>query len=217
MPLPKFDRPNPTVRPLNDIAVAGANMLNQQGIAEGSQVPPEQHGTYRVPTPSGFRALSVISDADGVGSLVTLSWLDVSDSSTALNKTQVAGYRIYAQRLYENDQPTNVGLASQSPAVVRVIVASQGQVTFWIQPFLSSGLTLPLEACPTCSAFIPTPALTVGRVILKGKSASASTITLNGGPLRTSAFTAPSDFAGYWNLTIGTNAHYWIPVLLNST
>ena len=139
------------VRSLDDIALVGSQILNQGNVAEGSTSPPQQDGTYRVPSPSSFKVVSH-------GHMLTndtfvLSWQDVD-----VSRTDVAVYRIYAQNAYNaNQQPTLVGTSAKSPVSVSVQVTQITTLTFFLQPVLVSGITLPLAACPTTTYSLPDP------------------------------------------------------------
>ncbi len=178
----KFFGPRETgsIRSLDDIAYAGANMLNQGNVAEGSNQPPMQHGDFRVQFPSGFRVLSTTSSNTGTGTIYTLVWNDVVDSANGLNQARVTLYRIYVQQAFdENVAPTMLGQSVSSPCTVHVIANQAGGLTFTIQPVLSNGLFPPLEDCPTCTAEI-------------------------GDPLYTFTF-PPADFGGAIDIILGPN------------
>lgn len=128
------------VRDLEDISYVTSQLLNQGDVAEGSIVPPNQQGQYRVPTPSGFKATAVGTNSN----LFTCTWIDIDPSIAT-----VGGYRIYA-KLPNYIQPVQIGGSSASPCTISIpSITGPSTVTLSLQPFLSSGLTLPLSACPT--------------------------------------------------------------------
>ncbi len=173
---PTYAREINTPRSLDDTAYVTDEQINQSGQAEGSSIPPLQHGQYRVQPPTGFRVIR--SSVSFGGQVVVLGWIDVTDSADGLGQCKVAGYRIYASGVFSNFQPTLVGNASVSPCVCRVTSDVASVVTFTIQPYLSSGLTLPIQACPTCTATTPNPVAASGATVAPvGSTDTAPTTT----------------------------------------
>lgn len=159
MPVPQDVNVVDPVRSLDDIALVGSDLLNAGGVAEGSQSPPEQHGPYRIPAPKGVHVISQTYDPAILASTFVIGWLDVVDSADGLNQAKVAGYRVYAKlAISNNPNPTLVGESPNSPCYATVVSdQASSQVTFYVQPYLSSGQTLPVTACPTTTGTTPTP------------------------------------------------------------
>lgn len=148
------------IRPDTDTAFSVSELTNPGGAAEGSNLPPQQRGSYRVPIPMGFKVQGNVFNPSTLATTFTLVWNDITDNTNGLNQTMVVGYRVYAQ--YQENLPEQgnlVGSSSGSPCnvVITLPLPAGGvtlrvvTVTFWLQPFLANGLTLPLEACPTCT------------------------------------------------------------------
>lgn len=152
MPLPPNDQSGDNaIRPNAELNLVVANLLNTGGTAEGTSVPPQQRGTYRIPFPSGFKVVSATFSFGG--NIFVLGWKDLENPATP-----VAGYRVYARSaLQSNVEPVLVGSSAKSPCVCRVISDAATSVTFFLQPFLTSGSTLPLSACPTTTGANPDP------------------------------------------------------------
>lgn len=159
MPLPQDDTQLATVRSLQDVALTNSDTLNPGGVAEGSQVAPSQHGAYRVPVPTGFKVVSSTYQPATLTTVFVLAWNDVNDPADGLNQCVVAGYKIYAKlAISNNPNPTLVGESPASPCYANVISpTAASQVTFFVQPYLSSGQTLPITACPSCTGATTTP------------------------------------------------------------
>lgn len=153
------DTDAPLVKPSQDIAYSVAQLQNQGGVSEGSQIPPDQHGTWRVQRAAGFKVQSSQYNPATLNTLFVLQWQDVTDSANGLNQTTNAGYRIYAQlSSAQNSEPTLVAQSAQSPAFALVSSPqAASNVTFWLQPYLTSGQTIPLTACPTCTGTTVVP------------------------------------------------------------
>lgn len=143
--------PTAPIRSDADTAFVAANLLNQGQVAEGPNLPPKQSGQFRIPYPQGFRVLDIEFALSG--NLVTLAWDNLP------GQYFIAGYRIYATALVnDNLQQLFVGEAHESPAYVRVIsTEAQAKITLWLQPYLSNGLSLPLDSCPTTTTETPAP------------------------------------------------------------
>jgi hypothetical protein len=96
-------------------------------------------------TPATFHSVGV---EQTIGTnLFTATWLDIDPS-----RADVAGYRIFAlDPSAHMQEPLQVATATHSPATLQVPVVNPTSITFWLQPFLSSGLTLPISACPTAA------------------------------------------------------------------
>ncbi len=136
--------------PYSDASTSYAvgNLVNQNAVAEGPNIPPPQSGTWRVPRPSSFRVDAQIPTS--VGEIILFSWLDAQKPIT-----EVAGYRIFAKFSYnQNQEPTQIGTSSHSPCASRITADTVGVVVFFLQPYLLNGLTLPLDACPTTTVNI---------------------------------------------------------------
>lgn len=124
------------------------NLLNPSDPRR-SELSPNQSGGYRLPAPSGFKVLATNTFSWG-GTHYVLSWTDVEDS-------YIKGYRVYYAdgTLPAGQMPSLAGGATRSPAHINVSIPTTGTVIFWLQPYLASGLELPLDACPTCSTQAP--------------------------------------------------------------
>lgn len=147
------------IRKDSDSSFSIAQIINQGGSAEGSNIPPQQRGAYRTPIAQNFKVLSSTYNPATLNTTFVLVWSDIIDQANGLNQTQVAKYHVYAQLTsIANSEPTLVGSSSMSPCYALVsspqVAAS---VTFWLQPSLTSGQTLPLSACPTCTGTTVTP------------------------------------------------------------
>lgn len=126
-------------------------ITNQNNAGFSSNLPPKQQGQYSLVAPSGVQILNTMYST--FGQLFTIGWQDVQS-----NNQPIAGYRVYSQLAYNNNQqPTLVGQSAVSPCVVRIIASQEGIVTFWVQPYLQNGITLPLIVCPTVSGSVPNP------------------------------------------------------------
>lgn len=163
MPLPSNVQSDTTsinapIRSQNDLNYVGAQTLNVGGVGSGSQAPAQQNGYYGVPIPNNFRVISYTFTPSTLSSLFVLGWNNLTDPTSGLNQCQVVGYKIYAQNLVGNSIPTFVGDAPASPCAVTIPSPSQAtKVIFFLQPYLASGETLPLSACPTCTGQTVTP------------------------------------------------------------
>lgn len=160
------------VRKDSDTSFSVGQLINPTGTAEGSSLPPQQRGDFRVPIPTGFKVQSVVYNSATFANVFTLIWNDVSDNANGLNQSQVGEYRIYAQTgtvgtaLLQPEAASQVGASHQSPCTAIVNLPTTGtinlvanSVTFWLRPVMSNGLTLPLNACPTCTGVTAKPFL----------------------------------------------------------
>lgn len=157
--IPNDSRDVSPIRSLNDIALVGSDILNASGTAEGSFAPPLQHGGFRIPSPTGFHVISQTFNPTTINSTFKLAWTDVTDSADGLGLSQIAGYRIYANLAIDNNpNPTLVGQSPNSPCYATIANSTaSSKVTFFLQPYLTSGGSLPLMACPSCTGTTPTP------------------------------------------------------------
>ncbi len=135
-----------------DANYASFQQLNLGNVAEGSNVPPRQSGEFRIPKPSGFKAISV-TNAQPIGALIVFAWQDIDPSAA-----DIAEYRILSQFAFNsNTEPSEIGASQQSPCYAQVVSPQATSATFYLRPYLTNGQTLPLSACPTCTVNIPAP------------------------------------------------------------
>lgn len=139
------------IRSDDDVAFAASQLLNQGNVAEGTNLPPQQQGQYRVPIPGGFKVAN--QSASFGGNIVTLTWTDI-DPTVA----EISRYNIYALLAYDsNKSHTMVGTSDVSPCVCRVIASQATNVVYFLQPVLSNGLALPVDVCASCTGTLPDP------------------------------------------------------------
>lgn len=139
-----------------DTAFIASRMTDETGAAEGPIAPPLQQGEFRVPTPGGFRILSQNFIPSTLANVFVLAWTDLEE--LGVNKN-IAGYRVYAKlALSDNEEPTLVGVSTKSPCYASVVTPTgSDEVTFFLQPYLLNGQSLPLSACPSCTGTTPDP------------------------------------------------------------
>lgn len=120
-------------------------LVNWTGSAEGSNLPPRQRGSFRVPIVSGLRVENV--SYNGPKNIFTISWQEPEDPTI-----NVSTYNIYARNLVqENSQPVLAVSSRRSPAKVELSSSETEAVTFYVQTVIANGLASPILASPTCT------------------------------------------------------------------
>ena len=129
-------------------------LKNPTLTAEGPTLPPRVTGSVRVPLVSGLR---VVKKSTFLGGTVfVLSWNEPNDFR------YVDHYNVYIKGLYENNQaPVGPFAFPKSPAYIRLTADSAGIVTFSVQTVLKNGMNATLDECPTATAEISEPDVTV--------------------------------------------------------
>lgn len=134
-------------------------LINRQGFAEGTSLPPILRGSQRVQV---VRSPEVLATEDFLGgTLVTLSWIDPE------YVRNVSHYQIYARNPYDqNSSPTLVGAVPRSPALIRVMTnsAAPTPVVLHIQTVLHNGMTSPVLDSPSAVTLIQSAEIEVTEV-----------------------------------------------------
>ncbi len=119
--------------------------VNQQGTAEGSLLPPRQHGQFRVPFITGLKVAKRRSYL--AGTEFTLTWQEPE------GLTNISHYNIYVTGLLDNNKtPQGPSTVQRSPAVLRLVSGAVSRISFIVQTQLKNGMVSDLRESPTVSS-----------------------------------------------------------------
>lgn len=180
-------------------------LINRTNAAEGTSLPPQQRGAYRVPLVSGVKAVSTGN------SQYVVSWREPEGF-----EGRIAQYNVFARVNNNQALPVQNGAVAKSPAAVVVPANPGDRITFFVQTRLSSGFISPPGVGPSATvAAVPSVvSLTSGpytiqttNTIFLGDTTSASfTIYLPSAPTP-GFFTRIKQIAAANTLTIDGNGH----------
>jgi len=122
-----------------------SRLTNVTGTAEGSNLPPRQQGSFRVPFVTGLQLVKTTSYFGGTQ--FTLIWLEPNDFSKFIDH-----YSIYVTGLLENNfQPLGPYTVKQSPATIRVQTNAAARIAFYVQTVLKNGMASDILSSPSCT------------------------------------------------------------------
>lgn len=180
-------------------------LINRTNAAEGTSLPPQQRGAYRVPLVSAVKAVATGN------SQYVVSWREPEGF-----EGRIAQYNVFARVNNNQALPVQNGAVSKSPAAVVVPSNPGDRITFFVQTQLSSGFVSPPGVGPSATlAAVPSVvSLTSGpytvqttNTIFLGDTTSASfTIYLPADPTP-GFFTRIKQIAAANTLTIDGNGH----------
>lgn len=116
--------------------------MNETNTAEGTLLPPQQRGDYRLPFVSNLRIVKTESYLGGTS--FTLNWTEPEDRFRNISQ-----YNVYVVGLEFSEIPMGPFSTSRSPIVVRLVNNHAGRVTFFVQTQLNSGFVTPLNFSPS--------------------------------------------------------------------
>lgn len=120
-------------------------LVNLSQAGEGSNMPPRQFGSIRVPIVTNLRILKVENYFGGT--TFTLSWNDPD-----FGNIRVAQYNIFVSGIDGVAQPQGPYSAQKSPAVVRISTRIPSNLVFTVQTQLTNGLTSDLAISTSVAA-----------------------------------------------------------------
>lgn len=116
-------------------------LINRTATAEGTSLPPQQRGPFRVPYVTGVRVKAPSPTK------YIISWLDIEG-----NPATVSQYNIfYTSSSTPASEPIGVASVSKSPAIVRLIQPSNARLTFFVQTQLGNGFVNPANSSPSAT------------------------------------------------------------------
>ena len=116
-------------------------LINRTNTAEGTSLPPQQRGPYRVPFVTGVRVNSPKPTK------YSISWLDV----TAGADSNIAQYNIFYQNSANPQAPVGILSVNKSPANFQLIAPFNSRLTFFVQTQLGNGFVNPAGSSPTAT------------------------------------------------------------------
>lgn len=115
-------------------------LINRTNAAEGTSLPPQQRGAYRVPYVSSVKVSSPSTTK------YVISWLEPEGFTG-----RIAGYNVYYTISGQIQQPALITAARKSPATVQLIPPSNSRLTFFVQTQLNNGFTNTPENSPSAT------------------------------------------------------------------
>lgn len=162
-------------------------LINLASTGEGSNLPPRQFGSLRVPIVTNLRILQTQSFIGGTD--YTLAW-----NSPEFPNVKIAQYNVYVTGINGVTEPQGPYTAHSSPAVINVSVRQTSRLIFTVQTQLTNGLTSPINVSPSVAAEALTPTVSGGNLAPSGvtpgtygTSSQVGTFTVDAGGLITSA------------------------------
>lgn len=107
-------------------------LINRTNAAEGSTLPPQQRGAYRVPYVSGLRVTSPEPTK------YIVQWFEPTN-----NGLQIAQYNVFVANSSNINQPLGPFTVQKSPATITILAPTGSRLTFFVQTQLSAGLVNP--------------------------------------------------------------------------
>lgn len=162
-------------------------LINLASTGEGSNLPPRQFGSLRVPIVTNLRILQTQSFVGGTD--YTLAW-----NSPEFPNVKIAQYNVYVSGINGVMEPQGPYTAYSSPAVINVSVRQTSRLIFTVQTQLTNGLTSPINVSPSVAAEALTPTVSAsdldpsGVVVgTYGTASQVGTFTVNDAGLITAA------------------------------
>ncbi len=115
-------------------------LINKTNAAEGTALPPQQRGFYRIPFVTSVKAVPLGN------SQYLVSWREPEGFAGKIGQ-----YNVFAKINNSSDLPTQCGSSAKSPASVTVDAAPGDRITFSIQTQLTSGFTNPPGVGPVAT------------------------------------------------------------------
>ena len=180
-------------------------LINRTNAAEGTSLPPQQRGAYRVPLVTAVKAVATGN------SQYVISWREPEGFDGRISQ-----YNVFARVNNNQALPVQNGAVAKSPAAVVVPANPGDRITFFVQTRLSSGfVSLPgvgpsatVTASPSVVSLSSGPyTVQTSNTIFLGDTTSASfTIYLPADPTP-GFFTRIKQIAAANTLTIDGNGH----------
>ena len=132
-------------------------LRNSNNVAEGTNIPPQVLGEFRVPFVYGLRVLNVTQSFPGTQ--LTVAWY-VPEGYSNINS-----FRIYAKNAYAaNEEPIYVASSATSPCTFTLPGTVSGVATIFVQAVLNNGLASPVRRCTTTTVQTQDTVLTAGSI-----------------------------------------------------
>lgn len=141
-------------------------IINGNNVAEGTLLPPQQRGDYRLPFVSNLRLVKTESYFGGTS--FTLNWIEPEDRFRNISQ-----YNVYVVGLEFSDLPMGPFTTNKSPIIVRLVNNHAGRVTFFVQTQLNSGFVTPLNFSPSVVGTTIAPAISSSSLSASGVTAGA--------------------------------------------
>jgi hypothetical protein len=113
-------------------------LINRTNTAEGTSLPPQQRGPFRVPYVTSVKA----SSPEPTKYVIT--WLEPEGFGG-----KIAQYNIFVQNSANINQPLGPYTVQNSPASLQIIAPSNSRLTFFVQTQMTSGFTNPGPSSPS--------------------------------------------------------------------
>ena len=132
-------------------------LRNTNNVAEGTNLPPQVIGEFRVPFVYGLRVLNVTQSFPGTQ--LTVAWY-VPEGYTNINS-----FRIYAKNAYNaNEEPIYIASSATSPCTFTLPGTVSGVATIFVQAVLNNGLASPVKRCTTTTVQTQDTVITAGNI-----------------------------------------------------
>ena len=125
-------------------------LINRTNTAEGTSLPPQQRGPFRVPYVSGVRVKSTEPNK------YTVTWIEPEG-----NENSIAQYNVFVQTSNNPNSPTGIASVAKSPAEITLAAPTNARLTFFVQTQLGNGFVNPAESSPSASISAPAEIKTV--------------------------------------------------------
>lgn len=139
---------------------------NTVNAAEGTLLPPQQRGDYRLPFVSGLRLVKTESYFGGTS--FTLNWIEPESRDTNISQ-----YNVYVVGLEFQDKPVGPFSTNKSPITVRLVNSQASRVTFFVQTQLNSGFVTPLNFSPSVTGNTIAPLISTDSLLPSGVTAGS--------------------------------------------
>lgn len=169
-------------------------LVNVTGTGGGTNLPPRQFGSLRVPIVTNLRILKV--DNYFGGTAYTLAWAD-----PPYPNVRIAQYNIFVSGIDGVNEPQMLVSALSSPSVIRVTTRSASRLIFFVQTQLINGMTSPLANSPSVSYESVTP-------VISGTSLAPSGVTAGSYGTASQVGTFTVDTAGL--ITAASNTQIYL-------
>jgi len=136
-------------------------LINLASTGEGSNLPPRQFGSLRVPIVTGLKILQVESHLGGTD--YTLAW-----ATPEFPNVKIAQFNVYVSGINGVMEPQGPYTAYSSPAVINVSVRQTSRLIFTVQTQLNNGLTSPIDVSPSVAAEALTPTVSPSSLVPTG-------------------------------------------------
>jgi hypothetical protein len=169
---------------------------NTVNAAEGTLLPPQQRGDYRLPFVSNLRLVETNSYFGGTS--FTLNWVEPEN-----RQRNISQYNVYVVGLEFQDKPIGPFSTDKSPITIRLVNSTAARVTFFVQTQLNSGFVTPLDFSPSVSGNTIAPRINSSSISPSGVTAGTygdathvGQFTVNSSGIITAAADIPITFAG---------------------